>query len=84
MELSNANSLRTVKSHRRLSGPRMPKAKGIVFEQPSGRTAKRNCDCGNCPTCEDNQRWERIFREKFADPNYYIRSIRRDSPLSGR
>ena len=24
-----------------------------------------------CRTCSDNERWERIFREKFADPNYY-------------
>jgi hypothetical protein len=30
-----------------------------------------NCNCQRCATCIDNARWERIFREKFADPYYY-------------
>jgi hypothetical protein len=29
----------------------------------------------------DNARWERIFQEKFADPNYYAKPLRRDSSL---
>lgn len=31
----------------------------------------RRCQCGRCPFCIENDRWERIFKEKFADPNYY-------------
>jgi len=31
----------------------------------------RRCQCGVCTSCIDNARWDRIFREKFADPNYY-------------
>lgn len=31
----------------------------------------RRCRCGTCPRCIDNARWDRIFRQKFADPNYY-------------
>jgi hypothetical protein len=71
------------KSQRRLSGPRMPKAKASTYTDGPARSSRRNCDCGNCPICEDNQRWERIFREKFADPTYYLRTVRRDSPLRG-
>ena len=37
---------------------------------PRSRSAGR-CDCGKCKACEDNARWERIFNEKFADPDYY-------------
>jgi hypothetical protein len=54
------------------------------------RTAKprRNssrCQCGECRTCQENARWERIFREKFASPDYYRHEIRvrYASPLSG-
>lgn len=35
----------------------------------------RRCACGRCSFCLENQRWERIFQEKFADPQYY-----RDGP----
>jgi hypothetical protein len=34
-------------------------------------TAPRRCKCGVCGSCRDNERWDRIFNEKFADPNYY-------------
>jgi hypothetical protein len=33
--------------------------------------------------CADNERWERIFKEKFADPDYYApRPARFSSPLA--
>jgi hypothetical protein len=32
---------------------------------------RRRCHCGACATCMENARWEKIFNEKFADPNYY-------------
>jgi len=32
---------------------------------------RTKCACGQCRQCEDNARWERIFNERFADPEYY-------------
>lgn len=32
---------------------------------------QRRCDCGTCTICLDNAKWERVFNEKFADPEYY-------------
>ena len=47
-----------------------------------GSRRMRRCTCGTCARCADNARWERIFREKFADPAYYAdRPIRSQSPL---
>jgi hypothetical protein len=33
----------------------------------------RRCVCGKCVTCVDNDRWERIFQEKFGqqERDYY-------------
>jgi len=47
------------------------------------RTAGR-CACGQCRTCVENARWERIFQEKFANSDYYNHEIRIHyaSPLS--
>jgi hypothetical protein len=43
----------------------------------------RNHRCGRCVRCLDNARWERIFREKFADPTYYEeRLVKYTSPLA--
>jgi hypothetical protein len=42
-------------------------------------TQQRRCKCGVCPACLDNARWDRIFNEKFADPNYY----RKPEPRQG-
>jgi hypothetical protein len=52
--------------------------------QAASRRKRRVCQCGNCSTCKDNARWERIFQEKFADPEYYLQPlhIRYSSPLS--
>jgi hypothetical protein len=33
----------------------------------------KRCRCGACPRCQEEARWERIFNERFADPNYYTR-----------
>jgi len=52
-------------------------------ERRPRRSPRRRCTCGECRTCVDDARWERIFQEKFADPYYYNRDlIRFDSPLS--
>jgi hypothetical protein len=49
------------------------------------RRAYGRCECGQCSTCADNLRWERIFRERFASADYYKQGIRvrYSSPLSG-
>jgi hypothetical protein len=40
------------------------------------------CDCGKCKSCVENAQWDRIFNEKFADPNYYgARTISHGSSL---
>jgi len=42
------------------------------MDAPNPRaSAPRRCRCGTCFHCKDNARWERIFNEKFAGPNYY-------------
>jgi hypothetical protein len=44
---------------------------------------QRDCRCQQCAQCIDNARWERIFREKFADPLYYNRNQARNaSPIT--
>jgi hypothetical protein len=50
-------------------------------ERPAGRP-RAHCRCGRCPQCLENERWERIFTQKFADPDYYTRRhVRTSSPL---
>jgi hypothetical protein len=53
--------------------------------QPQRRMSERRhprCRCGHCRQCQDDARWERIFVEKFADPEYYTRRhVRCSSPL---
>jgi len=41
------------------------------------------CGCGKCFRCLDDAKWERIFREKFVDANYYsTRMPKACSPLN--
>ena len=41
------------------------------------------CNCGKCALCRDNAKWEKVFNEKFADPDYYkSASTRNGSPLN--
>jgi hypothetical protein len=54
----------------------------LVFES-SRSTPRARCRCGKCRECKDNARWEQIFREKFADPDYYKeRAVSHGSSLS--
>jgi hypothetical protein len=39
--------------------------------------SRRRCTCGECPRCQEDARWERIFNEKFADPEYYAHRLPR-------
>ena len=52
------------------------------YQAPSGKTKRIVCTCGTCRVCQDNERWERIFQSKFADPLYYVaRPPAHHSPL---
>jgi hypothetical protein len=65
--------------HRRLRGHAGPDE--AELRGPAGR--RRNCNCGYCRQCQENARWERIYSERFADPQYYTGPvIRRSSPLT--
>jgi hypothetical protein len=46
-----------------------------VQRRPASRDRRVHCKCGHCRQCLDDLRWERIFTEKFADPDYYTRSV---------
>ena len=52
--------------------PRQQPSNALPEIRPAAR--RRRCQCGQCPACLDNVRWQRIFDEKFADPDYYHRS----------
>ena len=70
---------------RRSTGPRMRRTMAQpderVYRPPAYKT--RRCRCGVCAGCKENERWERIFAEKFADPTYYSGPvIRHESPLN--
>lgn len=51
-------------------------------QDASAGPERRSCSCGGCKRCLENAHWERIFQEKFADPNYYEQDLigRRRSP----
>jgi hypothetical protein len=49
-----------------------------------GVERRQYCRCSECKWCRDNARWDRIFAEKFADPNYYgTLRVRYSSSLAG-
>jgi hypothetical protein len=51
--------------------------------RPATKARARVCRCGQCRQCLENARWESIFAEKFADPDYYSRPLLRvSSPLT--
>ena len=56
-------------------------AQNVTPPANKGRTAR--CKCGDCRQCLDDARWERIFAEKFLDPNYYTGPVTHlSSPLT--
>ena len=83
MELSSPESIRAL-----LAAFRNPaEVRRRHAAQDAPRLARKNragrCKCGLCHQCLDNARWERIFAEKFADPEYYTRCVmHRASPLT--
>ena len=78
-QLSNAFQATQTKRPPR---PRMTQGAAFSGYQASMHKSRR-CKCGKCAVCLENTRWDRIYNEKFADPNYYVKdlTIRFTSPL---
>jgi hypothetical protein len=86
MELTDAQTINfLIESQvpRRQSASIVRGARLAATSYPSSKTSpSRQCKCGRCHDCSDNARWERIFNDKFADPNYYCGLVvRYGSPL---
>jgi hypothetical protein len=79
MELANPEVIAQLLAEQR---PLRRKAVSSTPIRASHSVVKRQCQCGVCPFCLENARWDRIFQEKFADPDYYKGvPIRFSSPL---
>jgi hypothetical protein len=75
MELSSQESIRALMGACGISAPseRRRGAQSAPGSAHHGR--KMRCKCGRCSQCLDNARWERIFTEKFEDPDYYTHQV---------
>lgn len=72
MELCDQNLIESL-----LQCPASPRVKSKDRVEPRRKGGARvKCHCGRCGQCLENERWERIFQEKFADPDYYAPRIR--------
>jgi len=75
MELADPRMIEELlETHARISSARAARIKRSA--QPSGNLVSRcpkvkRCHCGTCPRCMEEARWDRIFNERFADPDYY-------------
>jgi hypothetical protein len=59
---------RRPRARRDLRGDQLAKARP--------QTARpRRCTCGICPFCVENERWDRIFKQRFEDLTYYRRPL---------
>lgn len=70
VELANPKSIEA--SLRTAPTARSPRCRTKNSVNNAPKSTQR-CRCGSCPACLDSARWERIFQEKFADPDYYAR-----------
>ena len=62
--------------------PRQKRPVAMSSAHPRTRAAGR-CACRQCKVCQDNARWDRVFNEKFVDPDYYLpRHITQGSSLA--
>lgn len=60
-------------AHARISRGRPPGKRPAMRARASMAPCPKvkRCHCGVCPRCHEEARWERIFNERFADPDYY-------------
>jgi len=74
MELADPRTVAALlETHGRISRGRPGRKKQcspIRASMPPCPKVKR-CHCGACARCHEEARWERIFNERFADPDYY-------------
>jgi hypothetical protein len=83
MELASAESILALMPGRRDSVRVRIRPGMRSATRPSTKLKKTRCKCGQCRQCQEDERWERIFAEKFADPDYYNRPVpRMASPLT--
>jgi len=75
MELASSTVIESYLTRLNASRQQPPRIRlrGGMPALPRRRVSRKpnRCACGVCPSCVENARWERIFNEKFADPNYY-------------
>jgi len=82
MELSSPDLIRSLVVALKKSGQILETPRESASTARSGAESRRRCQCGRCRSCVDDARWERIFAEKFVDPNYYGRVVvKAESPL---
>ena len=83
MELASPESIRALMRAHGNPTPGWRRRGAQDAVRPASRDRRMRCTCGQCPQCLDNARWDRIFAEKFADPDYYARRVTRiASPLT--
>jgi hypothetical protein len=83
MELASPESIRALMQAQGNPTPVRRRHGARDGARSASRGPKMRCRCGRCPQCLDNARWDRIFAEKFADPDYYsYRLTRIASPLT--
>jgi hypothetical protein len=75
MELTSAETIRALMQGSGNPTPVRVRRGALDAAQPASKDRKMCCKCGQCQQCLEDARWERIFAEKFADPNYYTRRI---------
>ena len=71
MELTSAETIRALMQGSGNPTPVRVRRGALDAAQPASRDRKMRCKCGQCQQCLEDARWERIFAEKFLDPNYY-------------
>jgi len=77
MELADPRMIEELlETHARISSARQSRRKRATPLPAANMAAThcprvKRCRCGTCPRCQEEARWERIFNERFADPDYY-------------
>ena len=77
MELADPRMIEELMAtHARVSSARQPRSKRSIPPAAVGLLGAhvprvKRCRCGACTRCIEEARWERIFNERFADPDHY-------------
>lgn len=73
MELADPRTIEELlAAHERITRGRSTRKKDSQpVKVPAAQARTKRCHCGTCTRCREEARWERIFNERFADPNYY-------------